>query len=56
MKSNKLALFQSYSVKCLMLSTIGVYQQHDMCGASTRYVRSNNIFVEDEKIEPLQLL
>jgi len=39
-----------------MLSTIGVYQQHDMCGALARHVRSDNIIVEDEKIEPLQLL
>ena len=56
MKSNKLALFQSYSVKYLMLSTIGVYQQHDMCGALARHVRSDNKLVKDGHIESLCLL
>jgi len=31
----------------LALSTIGVYQQHDVCWASTRRVRSCTTMIED---------
>ena len=50
-KSSKLSLFRQYIARCLALSTNGVYQQHDVCGTSARYVRSNNMLSEDGNIE-----
>ena len=50
-KSSKLSSFRQYIARCLALSTNGVYQQHDVCGASARYVRSNNMLSEDGNIE-----
>ena len=55
-KSSKLSSFRQYIARCLSLSTNGVYQQHDVCGASARYVRSNNKLVKDGHIKSLCLL
>jgi len=38
-----------------MLSTIGVYQQHVMCGVSARCVRTNHMFIKGGKLESLWL-
>lgn len=39
-----------------MPSTIGAYHQHNMCEASTRYVRNINTHVKDKKQELLRSL
>jgi len=40
--NNKLIPFRELFASYLVLSTIGVYHQHHMCGASAPHVRSTN--------------